>query len=297
MAEHDPYRLPPDRSNPYAPPEADLGPGPHFMPTLTGGGRFSASEVIGQAWEIYKARFGIVIGVVVAGLVINIAYQVVGEEMASTVDRQSIMGIIADLMFRISAVVVRIWITAGQSIALLKVARGDEARITDLFQGGPYVLRIFLASLVFGLAFVGLVLGSMVPGLLVLFLSGQGPGSAIAVVLLVIGFVVGFVLAFMLSVRFYQFTYLIIDREAGVMSSLKMSYEITRGHTLELIGLTLIAGIISASGVLACVVGLLFTIPLGLLMFACIYNALVGGPTGPFVPKSADDRDFPEFTP
>jgi hypothetical protein len=295
MAEHDPYRLPPDPSNPYAPPEADLGPGPHYMPTLSGGGRFSASEVIGRAWELYKARFGIVVGVVVAGMVINVAYQVAGEAMASTVDLQSTMGIIGDLMFRLSAVVLQIWITAGQSLALLKVARGEDARITDLFHGGPYVGRMLLATLLFGLAVIGLVLACIVPALLVLFLSGQGPGSAIAVVLLVIGLVVGIVLAFMISVRFYQYAYLIIDREAGVISSLKMSYEITRGHTLELIGLTLIGGIISMSGVLACGVGLLFTIPLGALLFACTYVALVGGPTRPVV-KAGDDRDFSEFT-
>ena len=291
----DPDRTGAEPSNPYAPPESDLGPGPHYLPSLKVGGRFSASEVLGETWELYKARMGLVVGVVLAGLVINVVYQLAGDAMASTVDQASPMAAVAKLVFSLAGMVLQIWISGGQALALLRIARGEDARVTDIFQGGPYVLRIIGASLLLGLGFLGIALACLAPAGLVAVVAGQ-TGSLPAIILLILGTVVAVVISFMISVRFYQYTLLIIDRDAGAIESLRLSYQITRGHSLELIGLTLMAAVISISGVLLFCVGFFLTVAFSSLLFACIYVALVGEPISNGDLEFLDDPDFPEFT-
>ena len=81
-----------------------------------------------------------------------------------------------------------------------------------------------------------------------------------------------------LALRLSQYYYLIIDRDAGIMESLRLSLEVTRGNAGNLFVIGFVTGLINLAGLLACGVGLIFTIPFTVLVFPVTYLALTGQP-------------------
>lgn len=288
MSEIDPER--PDEAsrfdNPYAPPEAELSTGPQFAPTTPKGRPFSADEVLAASWEIYRARFGLVFGVVNVPIWINLLYQLAGQRMADTVDQESPMGYLAQVMFTLSGMVMQVWLTSGTTMALIKIARGDEAQVGDVFQGGPFVLRIIGASIVYTFA-LGLVFAAMFAPAAALYWVGSLRG---AFVFALVAFLAALGVTVVSAARFYQYSYLIIDQGAGVFESLKRSFRMTAGQTLNLCGLLLIGTFIGVAGVLACGVGYFFTMSWAMLLLACIYVALVNAQPRP--PGEHAELDF-----
>jgi hypothetical protein len=299
MAEHDPYRLPDDEPvNPYAAPQADLSPGPSYVPGPRGDAPFSASLVIGQAWEIFRDRLGVAWPIGVVPLAISWVYQIAVQAMAATVDQTSLTGLAAVVLLLISMVVLQVWLQLGQNLGLLRVARGEPASVGDLFRAsGSMLLSWILATLIVGLGLVAAIVACMLPvGLAVVLL---GRDSAASPVLLVVGFLIVVAVAILLGVRLSQFPYVIVDRNAGPIQALQTSWELTRGRTLVLFGLMIVAGLIAMSGIILCIVGLFFTVPLSYLLYACTYVALNGEVPGGIVLKRVNghDPDFPEFSP
>jgi uncharacterized membrane protein len=80
--------------------------------------------------------------------------------------------------------------------------------------------------------------------------------------------------------RFSQFHYMILDQNAGVIDSLRDSWEATRGRVSTLILVFMLAFSLILGGLLACLVGLLFTGPFTSLMLAVAYLSLTGQPIG-----------------
>src|SRR5205807_14816 len=122
--------------------------------------------------------------------------------------------------------------------------------------------------------------------------NNGGPLGVVATVVLGIA---GFLVFFAAAVRLYQFPYVLVDRDCGVVDSIQISYEITRGHVLELVGLSLLSGVVALAGLLACGVGLLFTIPLSMLIQACTYALLVAGSPYGGRRKPRADLEFPDY--
>ena len=70
--------------------------------------------------------------------------------------------------------------------------------------------------------------------------------------------------------------HIIVDREAGVLDSLQQSREATSGNYLAVFVLALASFGINLVGLLACGVGMLFSIPLGVLLLAVAYCGMTG---------------------
>jgi hypothetical protein len=78
------------------------------------------------------------------------------------------------------------------------------------------------------------------------------------------------------------------------MESLRLSLEVTRGNAGNIFVIGFATGLINLAGLLACGVGLLFTIPFTALLFPITYLALTGQPIAdPLAPgKPAGDVGF-----
>ena len=92
-----------------------------------------------------------------------------------------------------------------------------------------------------------------------------------------------------------MYIFVIIDRNCGVGDSLTGSFEITRGHTFELVALALLAVLINFLGLLMLCVGLIFTVPLSMLMWSSSYALLVGNNSRGLKAKPGFDIEFLEF--
>ena len=111
---------------------------------------------------------------------------------------------------------------------------------TDGF--GPYIL----ASILFGIAvFVGLIL-CIIPGLI-----------------------------FAVVYHFYGYV-LVENPSTGAIDSLKKAADITRGHRWELFGLFIVLILINIVGLIACLVGVIFTAGISAVAVAYAYRSLSG---------------------
>lgn len=148
----------------------------------------------------------------------------------------------------------------------LAVTAGEDVQIPRLFKFdgyGRYLLTAILVSIVALVAFAI----AFVPGLLI-SLAADTPIFAI------IGAVIGVVLLIVAILGLSFFGYLIVDKNAPGITSLRGSWEIIRPHFGSLLGLYILLALINVGlfvaaiivGLLLIVIGLLITIPIALVI-------------------------------
>jgi hypothetical protein len=135
----------------------------------------------------------------------------------------------------------------GLSRVALNFASGEDTSEAMLFSQGSKLLRMLGGWFLYGLMVVGGILLLIVPGIY-------------------------------LALRFGMFQYAIIDRNMGVIDSLKYSSELTKENRMNLFGLGCMMVLIILAGVLALLVGLIFAIPVVTLMMPLAYRFLQFGP-------------------
>ena len=270
-------RFPDERTNPYAAPESEIGPGDQagygLSPTP-----FTVGDVMSRTWQIYKRRMWICIGVVIFCLAINMAGQfalgILERTVKPNTDPQTFNAIV--MIVVIGLMPFQFWIGIGQTLFLLRVARGQNASFGDVFRGGPYILPVIVSSLAFGLVLGGVVALGLIPGMVATAVTGGNP--MVGPLVLGLGLLIAGVVGIILALRLSQYYYLVIDRDAGIMESLRLSLEVTRGNAGNIGAIGFATGLINLAGLLACGVGLLFTIPFTYLLFSVTYLALTGQP-------------------
>ncbi len=131
----------------------------------------------------------------------------------------------------------------------LKLMRGQPADLADAFAG-------------FGSAFLPLVLAHVV-----------------SAVLIALGFVCCILPGIYLGVA-WKFTLpLIIDKRMGFWDAMELSRKVVTRQWWILFALFIVSGVIKAAGVIACCVGVLATVPIGIAAILYAYEDLLGSPT------------------
>jgi uncharacterized membrane protein len=133
-------------------------------------------------------------------------------------------------------------------LILLRLARGEETGVGDLFAG-------------FREAFVPLALAGLVIQILTLLglLACILPGVYLSV-------------AWILTVP------LIIDKRYGFWEAMELSRKVVTHHWWLMFCLVVVVAVVSLLGLLACCVGLVFALPLGLGAIVYAYEDIFGGP-------------------
>jgi uncharacterized membrane protein len=127
--------------------------------------------------------------------------------------------------------------------------RGQPADLADAFAG-------------FGSAFLPLVLAHVV-----------------SAVLIALGFVCCILPGIYLGVA-WKFTLpLIIDKRMGFWDAMELSRKVVTRQWWILFALCIVSGVIKAAGVIACCVGVLATVPIGIAAILYAYEDLLGSPT------------------
>jgi hypothetical protein len=275
-----PSVFPDDRENPYAPPEADLGPEKAPLGIVTVPPEVGA--VIARSWEAYQERMWICI----AAVLIWSVFYAVGQSLVGTAQARmeeqggiqpgappDLSAVGPYLLTVFGVTIFQLWINNGMYLFLLRIARGEDASLGLIFAGGPYLLRVIGASILNFLALCAASFIGVIPGGFATLLAGTSPAGLI---LMILCGIVAVIAILVLWLRLSQFKYLIVNRDAGVVNSLLTSFEITKGYTGTVLAVWVLAAIIGFSGVIGCGVGLLFTAPIGSLMLIVLYLALAG---------------------
>lgn len=222
--------------------------------------KIEAGAVLSHAWEIYKNQVGLLLGatIVVGGItgivsavgsvlqnVVTMAFAGPGGRGGNPVGMAiGVFGLM--LFFAVLNVAVTAYLQAGLHMLLLRVARGENAEFVDVFSGGRFFWRFFWGTLLFEIVLV------------------------IAFVLLIVPCVI-------LSLMFWPVYFVIVDRDTGVIESLRLAHEITTGNYMAAFVLFLAGMGIMLLGIFpGLCIGLLFAAPLWSLLWAVAYCGMNG---------------------
>ncbi|NUQ65027.1 MAG: hypothetical protein HUU20_21390 [Pirellulales bacterium] len=243
-----------DEQNPYRSPSAFEPPSSarhgatpgYFAPT-----RIDLGDVLSRTWSIFKERIGICMGAFFLAFVINLVVGQIlgyGATLLGEALNEEAIAVGLGLVANVAAQVFSLWLTLGQWLVFLRIARGQPVELGELFAGGPYLLRALGASVLFLLAVLAGVILLIVPGVI-------------------------------FALMFSQFLFLIIDRNTGVIESLELSKQVTSGNKLTLFALGFVIMGLGIVAVLPCGLGLLILWPFVSLLWPLTYLSMTGQPT------------------
>lgn len=183
-------------------------------------GKVDIGGWITEAWELYKANFGLLcVATLVAALLGTFT-----------------CGVLAGAMW------------AGLAMILLRVLRQEQPapQIGDVFKGFDFFLQALLLVVVIGVAFM---------------VAGSVP-------------VVGMVAPTLLSPLVMFAMFLLVDKKLDFWPAILGSYEKAKSDYVALLILNLVAGLISAAGLILCGIGVILTAPFGAVISAVAYRHL-----------------------
>jgi hypothetical protein len=169
-------------------------------------------------------------------------------------------------------------LTAGFSAVFLAQLNGQPWTFGRFFSGFQHfgtLATLGLATQLVAFVFVSVPTIFLVAAALL----NRAPELLLASPLIVL---FGLVCMIFFYIRLFLFDALLVfDRNLTAGQALKANWELTRGHFVGLFGVTLLVGLIGIAGVLACGVGLLFSIPYALLILSAGYVIITGGEPPP----------------
>ncbi len=240
--------------------------GPPFAPT-----RIQTEDVLSRTWEIYQKRFGLVIGsmlimlaiwvaegAVLYAALIGLMVSMIGAGARQGVNPQQFTTTLYGVLIVVMPLVIAInsFFDAGFHLLRLRLAREQPADVTDLFAGGRFFGRTFLANLAFGLS-------GLLGALLQNWIGGWGTA-------------IGWIVQLGMLLIFWPCVYLVVDRNLGVVEAFQRSASLTAGNYPPIVLLGLVAVLLQICGTAACCVGLIFTLPFMWLQFAVAYCRMTG---------------------
>jgi hypothetical protein len=209
--------------------------------------------------------------------------------LAGAVDSAALVAVSGVLTFLVQTVVQGV-MGLGMSRVILDVLEGGRADVGRLFsqigKAGRYLGAVLLAFVLVGLplallfvvlSFVGLLMGGLSVGEIAggeVFRSRE---------LLVLGVFLGTGLVTLIPGLYFGLPLYLLqaelafDDDASAVQALRDCYTLARGERLSLLGVSIVAGLVSILGLVACCVGALPTLALGQTLIAGLYLALRTG--------------------
>ena len=197
---------------------------------------FSKREAINFGFETAKKNIFYFISVFVVIILINASLGILQVSLGGEGNP------IGSLIVTVLRVVVGLIISMGLIKITLEFVDKGKPQVSDLFYTKS-ILNYFLVS----------VLRSLI---------------------IVVGFILFIIPGIIFSIKLQFATYLVIDKDMGVVDSLNKSWEMTKGVKWNLFLFSLLLVLINIVGLLALIVGLIITIPLSIIATAFVYRKL-----------------------
>jgi uncharacterized membrane protein len=221
-------------------------------------GSWSPGEAWGFGWNVVTKRFSTValplgLGAILAAIPVYaimfgamFSLQILGEQGALDRDQLEIVQVPVLSFSYLIALVVQTFMYGGYMNLALKAARGQPTAFGDVFSGGRTLVKYFIFLLVAAiLVDIGLFL-CVVPGVIV-----------------ALGLSLGYPL--------------MTDQGLSAIDAMKRSWEMTKGHKLNIFLFALIGILVFIGGAFACGLGILFvSAPMAWVGLAYIYLRIKG---------------------
>lgn len=198
--------------------------------------KFSIGEAIGFGWKTMKSNLGFFIALLIIVAIIEMVPEVISE---ITRENFPAVALLADLL----SFVVQMVIGMGVIKITLRFCDGEKAGFADLFSCLPLFFRYLFAGILYCLIVLAGMILLVVPGII-------------------------------WGIQYQFFSYFIVDKQTGIIESLKRSSAITKGSRWNLFLFGLLLALINALGMLALLIGLFATVPTTIVATAYVYRKL-----------------------
>lgn len=243
-----------DATNPYAVPTSQLqdapagAQAPSVEQALSRGYDFTIGGLLNEAWQLTKGTKGIIIGgFLIFYVAILVASFVVGAVLGifSLFSDNLVLIIIGQLLTTIIASAVSYPFFAGLNMVGIRRAAGQPFSFNEIFSHfGSLVPLLIAAVLMMVLIYLGMIL------LLI-------PGIYLAV-------------AYMLAIP------LIVERGLSPWQAMEASRKAITQHWFKVFGLFLLLGLIVMVSAIPLGIGLIWTIPLFVMVMGVLYRTIFG---------------------
>jgi uncharacterized membrane protein/phage FluMu protein Com len=248
-------------------------------------------DVFRRAWRIFTARYGTALGVFLTGWAVNVAVNmVIGivMQVLHVTLRDPALAVAVSIVGNAGTTLFSTWIGIGVALCFLKIARGREVSVGEVFSGGPYFLAILLATVLFMLMLSAALLIFILPATAASWLAlANQPVQVRLLAGVGVGSLLGVIPCIVLSLTYSQYYYLILDRNLGITESLSVSRQITRGNRPTMFLIFLVFGILGGLfTIVTCGLGAILAVaPYSSVLMAVIYLSMTGQATA--------DQQFP----
>lgn len=218
-------------------------------------GKWEISDVLRRSWDITKDNLGLSIGgtlvymgiltvgyLIWYGALMGVIFGMRGDEttMLVSLGLMSTVGLLIYLL-------VSSYLTVGYLRMMFKLARSEAAGFGDLFSGGSGTMATFLCMV-------------------------------IMLVVLDIGFLLFIVPGLLLAVMWFFAYFLIADKRVGAIASLKESWGMVKGRFMDVLVWILVFSGLQILGQMAMGIGVVVSMPLGVIATIIVYDTILGGP-------------------
>jgi hypothetical protein len=219
----------------------------------------SPVECLKGGWNLIKNQYWLILGMIFVGWMIGSAVP---------------LGILMGPMM------------CGLFLTFFKIRRGEPVEFGTLFKGFEYFSQSILATLIHVVPITALIVGSYILFYVFFFFAmvsqaqtGGEPNSA-ALLLIVVVYAV-FWLAVIALVMFlsigFMFVYpLIVDRGLQGFDAVKMSFRGAFANFWGLLGMVFLNFLLSIVGLLMCIIGVYFVLPISYSAIAVAYEQIFG---------------------
>ncbi len=218
--------------------------------------KLSITESIKFGWNTTKKHFPFLIGVLILYAIIHFALRFVCSSLGITFGVLTSMFFGENLIFRlimlgflfllifILGLFVNIILRTGLLKIMINFVSKEKSTSATLFSQYKVFFKFLGGMIFYGIiVFLGLIL-FIIPGII-------------------------------LAIKYFFFSYFIVDKKMSPYNALKKSAEITKGNKWNVFFLIVLTILINILGTMLFLVGLLFTIPITKLAFAYAYKKLV----------------------
>lgn len=234
-------------------------------------------EVIKKSWELFIKNMLLLMGMF--GMIFLLSV-IMGLLSPNFSDESSIQF----FLFRIAANLFSMGLTLGSIKIVLDVIGGTDTKIENLFNSFqllfPYVVGYLLFSFGIFVLFVPFSKFIIANGsgfkIIETFISGD-----IEALIELLSYNINikflflyFLPCFYMWIKIQFFPYYIVSKELGPIDSLKKSYKITEGKSMDLILFLMLLMMINLIGLIPFGLGLAITIPFSLLATGVMFTAL-----------------------
>lgn len=197
------------------------------------GPKFSISEVCSTSWQRLKAQIWVLSGLLIGMTIISFTLSAFAMPMQKSVVGTIVINLISCIISCIFAL--------GYMKNIFQALDGEEPQFSAYGQQARKIITYFVANLFMGIIVLFGICLFVIPGLY-------------------------------LAIRLQFFTAFIVEEDAGIMESLKRSWEITRGQGMPLFLLMLAMIGFILLGLIILGIGIFVAIPFIYMMYGYVFR-------------------------